>query len=742
MRNLILFIIGSILFLGCANLTVAQKYYQQGEYNKSYKIYNEWAKRGFSNANLKLSSMANSNQISKNSDFVILHAKKAYKNNIKKAANILFETYYKNGDINNSKIWFDKVDLNTMSQNQIKAYITFLFTYINKNKKNYINKIENFTIQTKNPYFAYQLAKVYETTNIKKSIKFYKLAYEENFIPAGINLALLYIYKLNKEKKGLKLLQKLANKDNGETAYIIAKYFLAQMDKEIQKLNNPCVSLHFTSPKDFFIKKTKISLYKEKFLKENILPWFNYSYKKGYIPAKLALISLDLDYNNFNTHKTLSNLTLNQAIKTLELSKLFKAKMILARIFETYPNLHRKQIAKQIYSQYIQYNKLDAYWHLYQFEKRFYPNSKEQKWYLQQLLSVKYLPAIIENAYINNNKKLLSFYAEQNNTKAITYLASLYSKNPDKTKQKIILDKLCTLTNPINPILDLKIAKLYKDINKSATIYQYYANQNIPLVQFKLSKLYENLNDCNKSLLWLKKAKSNNLLDAQLKYYSLVLKGKIDDNISVALNFLNQYQDNPSGLTLLGDIYAQGIYKPFNPKKAISYYKKATNYNYPPAFLHLINIYNKIDINGSLKDKIIATYKKLIQLYPKNIDYKLMLAQYYYDIKENQKAIDIIIKNKLYIKPAGKYLLYALTGELKQNLTTNSKLTQDPNLLLLYAKKTEAIDKNKALYYAFLASLKGNVKAPAYIVKLLKKFNSTKTVDKIYLQAKKDCNLL
>ena len=92
MRNLILFIIGSIFF-GCANLDIAQQAYQKGDYNTSFNIYNKWAKAGFGKANLKLAQLANDNNIQKNTDFIINNALKAYKNGYKKAANILFVNY-------------------------------------------------------------------------------------------------------------------------------------------------------------------------------------------------------------------------------------------------------------------------------------------------------------------------------------------------------------------------------------------------------------------------------------------------------------------------------------------------------------------------------------------------------------------------------------------------------------------------------------------------------------------------
>ncbi len=740
MQNLIFFIIGS-LFFGCANLDVARQAYQEGDYNRSFNIYNKWAEAGFGEANLKLIELASDNDVQKGDNFIINRAPKA---NYKKAANILFVAYLRKQDIPHASIWFKKVDFNTMNQSQFNMYLSFLINYVKKMdiRRAKLEKLEKFAIDSENEKALYALGNFYETAlflNLQKSEKYYQLAYRKNYILAGIKLGLLYIYKLHKSQEGLGLLKKMANKDSGKTAYEIAMYFLQKMDKEIQQMNTPCISFNFDTPKQFFIKKIKVKKYRSLFLKTNIIPWLNYSYKKGYVLAKLKLISLDLQFDNFKTEHTLCKMDLLQTIKFLQSTNMQKAKIILAKIYTTYPNLNRHYQAEIIYKNYIQHNKLVAYWGLYQYYKKFKPNSKEQKFYLNQLVSNNFVPAIVEKAHFDKNITTLNYYAKQDNVSALTYLSSIYADNHSKERQIPVLRKLCRLTSPINPSLDIKIAKTYKDMNKSATIYQYYADNNVSSSQYYLANIYKKLNECNKTIYWLKQSKSGGYLNAQLEYDKLVLDGYIDDDIAQTVTNLQSYSKDSRVLILLGDLYAKGILTDFNPKKAIKYYKKSIKLGNNDGYIRLIRLYKILDLAGNMKQKIINTYQQLIENSKKDrYKYQIMLANYYYSRNSLNRAKQILIKNNLKKYPDGRYLLSVIEG--RDIYISADKKTMNSNLLLLYAKKNMPKSKTKALYYAFLSALRGNKNAPTYILYLLKYFVSYNQVMQIYQKAKNTYN--
>ncbi len=752
MRNSILLIIGSIFLLfGCANLDVAKKAYIKGDYNTSISIYNKWAKRGFPKAQLKLAEMANKGIIKASPDYIISNALSAYNKGYKKAANIIFYNYYKIGSFKKARYWLKKVIFNTMDLKTYDAYLAFLQKHIDnfKLQRQYLKSIEAYAIKSNNPKVLYALGKFYEDSiflNFQKSKQYYKLSYQNNFIPAGIKLGLLYVYKLNKPKKGIEILKKLSNRDNGTSAYNIALYLLNQMKQELQKFNTPCISFHFKTPKEFFVKKIKAELFQKKFLQKNVVPWLLYAYKRGYIAGKLKLISLDTKAKNFNKKDNLSGMSLDEAISFLEQLDFFRAKMILAHIYESYPNLHQLTRAKIIYGEYENINKVDAYWHLYQFYKRFYQNGKTKDYYLNYLVSHNFVPAVIEKAYfdildkkyIEKNMSILQFYAEQKNILALTYLSSMYATNNKKEKNRQALHKLCKLTSPLNSSLDMKIAKFYlkeNKLTKSATIYQYYAKE-FPNAAYSLSKIYNAMNECKKYLYWLKTAKNNGFKQAELEYAKLILKGKIDGSLSKAVSIIKQYAINndPVSLVFLGNLYKNGIAVKFDPKKAEEYYKKAFELGYNRAYINLARLYKILNINGEYNNKILKIYDDLIKKTNNDI-VKLKIAQFLFDSAEYTKALKYIKQNRLYRYDKGKYLYYNLTGK-KINfgkITTSS----DPKLILLNAKLLQNKDRKKALYYAFISALYNTNGSSEFIVRQLK-FFSPKTVRKIYKKAKED----
>jgi len=755
MRNLILPIIGSFIFFsGCANLDVAQKEYLKGDYNTSLQIYQKWAKRGFPKAKLKLAKMAERGIVKNSPKFIIENAKYAYNHGYNKAANLIFINYYKLGNYQKSFYWLPKIIYNVCNQEQFDAYINFIQNHIKifKTQIFYIKKLEHYANQSKNQKAFYTLGKFYENSYFKdlnKSLYYYKLAYENGNINAGTKLALLYIYQLHKPNKGLKLLKNIADEDNGASAYNIAIFLLHRMNKELQKLNQHCISFAFHSPKEFFTKKIEAKLFKDKFLKNNVASWLNYSYKRGYLGAKFELVSIDLGNRNFDKKNNLSHLDLQEAIEFLENEKLFRAKMVLAKIYEFYPNLHRLPIAKNIYLEYINYNKIDAYWHLYQFYKRFAPNNKQKEAYLDYLVQKNFEPAIIEKAFfditlhknIEKNYKLLKYYSEQNNIKALTYLSSIYSKGIIPHTKKLTyptLNKLCKLTSPINPSLDLKIANYYflkQDLSKSATLYQYYADQNISDAAYNLSSIYQRLKECKKSIRWLKIAKENGHKKAELKYATLILKGQIDGNTTKAFNIVKSYaiQNDPESLTLLGDIYRQGIVTKFDPIKAQRYYQKAIDLGFYKAYLKLISLYKILNDYGQYNKKIIALYKKLYEA--KHSDKILLqMAEFYVKTGKFNKAKEIIMIHHLNHYDQGRYLLYTIEG--KKQFTGKPHISKEPKLTLLYAKHLLKSNKRKSLYYAFIASLQNANGSNEFILRILKYFKPS-TVRKIYKNAKK-----
>lgn len=732
MRNLILFIIGSLLLAGCASLDVAKKALKNGDVKTSKRIYEEWARRGFGFANLKIA------KISDNKSIKIKNALTVYKKGYTQAANLLFYEYYLLRKTDKAKIWFKKVVFDKMNYSQYKAYVTFIFYFIN-NKKTYLDKFANFAKSTGNMFALYSLGEYYSKykKDYKTGLYFYQLASKRHYVFATISMALLYIYQLDKQKLGINLLQNVADKDNGLSAFEIAKFLEKQLNIVIKHLNSPCITFSFTKPRDFLQRKIKILKFRNLYLKHNVVPWLNYSYKRGYIKAKFELISLDLRYGSFITHNTFSKMNLKQSITFLEMSNYMQAKLILAKIFELYPSMHMINRAEQIYNEYANINKIAGYWRLYQLYKRYYPNSPKKMYYLKYLVNNNFQPAIIEYAYIMSDFNTLRFYAEQNNILALTYLASLYSKEDKKLTCKY-LKKLCSLTVPINGKLDIKIARnCLNDIDKKGAIYYFYANRGYSKAQFLISELYKKQNECSKFLFWLNKAKREGYMKAEILYYELVLQGKIKGDHFKALKILSTYaQNNPSIYIFLGNIYSSGIYQSFKPKKAIYFYTLAIKKGLNSGYLKLINFYIKIDDAKVMFKKINSLYKQFLEI-NNSKKAKLSYAQFLFSYKKYVLVKKYILDNFLQTYSTARFILFKIDPDYYKFNENEINLRDDGRLILVYAKKIFDSDKKKALYYTFIASFKKTPGSTDYIIKLLRFFRK-KEATKIYFKAKKD----
>lgn len=733
MRNLILSIIGSLIFFGCSSLDVAKKALQSGDINTSKKIYKEWAKRGFGFADLKLS------KLSDDKNEVIKNALLAYKKGYIEAANIIFYNYYKAGKIDKAKFWFKKVLLDKMNSSEYRAYLAYLYYHANKKEK-FLNPFIKYAENSGNVYALYRLGDYFNIylKNYKKSIGYYKESYKKDYIPAGIKLAVLYIYNLNKPLQGIELLRSIASRDNGAAAYEIAAFLEKDIGNQIKKINAQCTTFQFSKPVEFFRKKIKALKFRDLYIKENILPWLRYAYSRGYVKAKFKMIELDVKYGNFTTGKTFCKMNLKQAIKFLETSEYMQAKLTLAKIFEQFPSLHQINRAEMIYNQFALTNKPQAYWHLYQLYKRFYPKAKRRFRYLDYLVKAGFEPAIIENAYINSDLHTLKFFASQNNILALTYIASIYTKEQKELSCKI-LKKICSFKSPADAKLDIKIANnCINDTNKKGAVYYFYANKGDSVAEYLLAKLYDSQRECGKFNYWLEKAKKDGNLEADILYSKLILEEKAKGDKKEALKKMVSYaKQNPKAYVYLGDLFFQNIHGIFDPKKAEKFYNLAIKNGIDEGYLKLISLYKNIDDGKMLFKKIDKLYKKYMKN-NKDINIKLSYMNFLFSYEKYKMVRKYILENNLQRFSSAKYILFKIDPKSYLKLSSDDiDIKDDGRLLLLYAKKLFDKNKKEALYYTFIASMKQTPGSMGEIVKLLRYFTKEKA-EKIYYKAKKD----
>ena len=746
-----------LILSGCANLDVAQKAYEKGDINESVKIWKKWADKGYGKYALKLANLAQKGVIKENDEFIIKEAAKAYKSGEKKAAFILEKEYYKKGDFKKALEWFKKSDLSLTNSIEIfEMDINLLKNYVKdyKEKETLLKRIEEVA-NNGNIAAAFALGEFYSEKspfyNLKKALKYYDIAYKKGYLKAGIKKALILIYDLHKEKEGLDLLRKISKKDNGEAAYYVGLYLNDLMKRYLNKINTPCIECSFKTPKEFYVKKIELMKFKDKFIWKNIVPWFDYAYKRGNIKGKLKLIMMDINARNYiykPLKKHYSGMDINTTQRFLKSTAkalhIFAPKMILAWLYHKYPELHKQNIAKRIYNEYMDINKTDALWHLYLYAKTYEPNEKLK--YLRALVKEKFVPALIENAYIsllqnkdiNKSANILKIYANENNLLALHYLGSVYAKGilKPKTKACEIYKKICKL-EPFSKSLDFKIANGYLNIVnppqilKAATIYKFYAEQNDSYAAFRLAQIYKNY-DFKKALMWLKKAKEVGYSKADLEYAKLVLKGLVHGDTHQALNIiLSSLDENSQNYLFLGNLYANGNTLEFNPQKAEYYYNKALeakNYN---AYLKLAMLYEKLDLYGNNKNKIIEFYNLAINHnVPKA---KYLLAKYYARIGQNNKALTLLKGLDLSKYPDSYYLMYKLTGNeeyLKKAIKQNSG-----KALLDYAIHVLKSPESK-LFYALRASMCNTPSSADYVFKMMKKINKRGVIEYIYKKAK------
>ncbi len=743
------FLVGAslIFFIGCADKRLAKVYYKNGNYEKAYEEYYKFAKKGFPDASYKIAKLIYLEKIQKPPYLERKYALNAYRSGYADSALYIADSFFREKNYQEALKWYDKISFDKFRIKDFENYMTCIESLDNiKEKVSYLDKLNAYAKKSNNPKLQTILGKYYlqETPfyNPEKGIVLLKKAYDKGFYQAGVALGIFYI-KNGKKQEGYKILKNVAYQDKN-AAYYLGNYLYDEMVTKEKLLNSGCITCNFDTPEDFFVKKLTIYKYNDLFTRRNVKKAYEISYKLGNKKALYKLIRLDIEDNTFElTPKTYSGFDLKGAVKFLKSQNDVESKLVLAAIYEKYLYLNSYKKAKEIYNWYIDIDKINAYWHLYQYEKRF--ENKINLELLSYLVEQRFVPAIVEMAYqmslqnkdVENNKKVLEYYANQGNIPALNCLGSLYSKEILKPKSRSIFyfKKACNLEQKpfYIPEEDLKIANYYNvmlnKVNKDLTINYYYAQMKNRQAQLNISKFYRKHCNYDKLKIWLDKL----IKEADKKginyYYSSVLEKYIDGDYEKALNALEKDDSLQSDL-VLARVYANGWYVDFDPKKAEEYYQKAINKGYKPAILNIAALYEKINVNGKYNNKIVSLYNEAINAGLK--DAKIRLAKFYISQNEKQKALKIL--RSMPNNPKANYLLYILTGRIKYASNTE---TNYGYLLLakaeVYSKKAPRI----ALYYAFRAMLCNTPKTPKVAIELMKRINNARVIDSIYKRAKR-----
>ncbi len=747
----ILFLAAVFLIGGCVSKNAAGVYYKSGNYEKAYEYYYKFAKRGYPNASYKIARMIYLGKIDKPPFLEKKYAKYAYKNGYKNASVMIADAYFREKNFDKALKWYDESGLKNFRNIDFKNYLFCInnLKTVNERQKR-IKKLENFALKNNNVKLLTVLGKFYISKtpfyNPKKGIKLLSRAYKKNYYPAGVILGVYYIKYTDTPKKGYEILKKVANK-SGVAAYYLGDYLYGEMIKNEKLLNNGCITAEFSTPYRFFYKKLKIYKYNTLFTKQNIVKAYRLSYKQGYKKAIYRLINFDIEDNTFELQKnSYSGFNLESAVNFLKSQKDVESKLILAKIYEKYLYLNKRDEAEKIYKWYENINKLQALWHLYQYEKRF--EKRVNFKYLDYLSTQKFTPAIIEKAYqeillnknVEQNRKILEYYVDQDNILALNYMGSLHSRKIFLPQYRSFdyYKKACMLENKpfYIPSEDLKTANYYMNYEKNNTkglsVYYYYAQMKNRQAELFMSKYYKNNCKYKKAQMFAEILKNQNDINGKDFYYSMVLQKYIKGNWKKALRYLKDKNTTLAEMSI-GDFYSYGYYTDINASKAEAYYKKAYENGYQPAVFSIVNMYKRLNVNHIYDKKIINYLLKL----SKNGSQKatLALVTFYINNGYNKKALSTLLKMKNFkSNPKARVLYYRLTGKLlyKQGYSSN----YGP-LLLIEAEKKAKYAPRSALYLTFRAMLCNTAGASDFALKLMEKINSANVIKSIYEKAKK-----
>jgi len=744
-------ILAAFLLGGCVSKKLANTCYKEGNYENAYNIYLEYAKKGFPKSYLKLAKMIYNQYINKPPYVQREYALKAYSNGFKEASIYIADAYFKEGNIKQAYYWYEKSDFNLMNVKDFKNYIVCIEQLEDfKTQVKKLRSLEKHALDTKNYRLLDVIGKMYlkntHLYNPEKGEKYLLEAYNHGVVDAGTALGIYYIKSGKNPKKGYEILNSLLNKD-ANAAYFIGNYLYDLMVQQEQEMNSGCITSTFKNPEEFFVKKLTIYKFDRIFTLKNIVTAYKQAYKLGKKNAFYKLIRLDIEDNNFvnKNAKTYSGMSLNEIEAFLQKQNDIESKLILAKLYELYLKPHTK--AKEIYKWYEKYDKIQAYWHLYQYEKRF--ENSVNFMYLDYLANEKFVPAIVERAYqetienknVQENKKTLEYYANQNNILALNYLGSLYSREVFVPKKKSFeyYTKACELEKKpfYIPSEDMKIANYYTDMlgdtDRAMSINYYYAQFDNIKAQLKVVRFYKNNNDTEKMKKWLLGLKNSSSQNALEVYYLFVLKGYVEGDFKKALKYYENLK-TPQSYVVLGNVYAVGYKVDFDPQKAVEYYDKAIESGIKQAIYMKIDLYKKINIDGKYDSLILSLYNEAIRM---NVPYaKVMLAKYYIEKGEKKKALKVLRSIKNYQKDeVARYLIYKLTGKIKFIANKDSNygymLLEKANR---YAKKGHY---RGALYYAFRALRCETPQSVPVTYELMSKINSVSVIKRIYNRAKK-----
>jgi len=595
MKRLILFLLALVTFVSCADLRRAELLYFQGRVEEASKELKELADRGFPKANYLLGKIALEKG---DTEKAIFYFKRAYELGYVTAAKDIANVYLSLGDEDEALVW---LELAAKKGDLSAEYLLYKYRLQIAERENDEKEVKR--VLKRLNYFARNFPQAYVLIgdyyyrhgNFKEAVKYYKRAYLNGFLRAGLKIAKIYLV-LGKKETAIALYKELYAKGVKQAAYIIGKLY----EEKAKSLDEGfCPIADARTAEEYLKLREEIEKKKEIVLKQAV-EWYRRA--GDYLPAKYRLLRLQwfLSGNTCGDYQVIVKFAQNgvkDAYK--DLLKLYAGGRCLApdnladvltslkkrfaletpAIKETSPAVSEVGKWLQEGKRLVNVNPLKAKIYL---EKACRAGSEDAEVELANLIK-KRNPALAEAA--------LLYHAERGNPKAMFLLAQIYIEKGLKDKGFSLLDKAASLG--YRPAIDYMID--YGDVQRALKFVERLKSSDPCFYHLVMSRLYgEGLGvkpDFKKSIEHLKLAERKGCIQAKFRlaqvYYS---SGKYRKALRYVEKYLRYNKNDAGALALIAKIYL----KLGNRDKAVDYLVKAINNGYSPQLLELQFVFDKL----------------------------------------------------------------------------------------------------------------------------------------------------
>ena len=593
MKRIFLLVAVFALFFSCADMRRAELLYLQGKVDEASRELKELADRDFPKANYLLGKIALERG---DTEEAIRYFKRAYQLGYVTAAKDIANIYLLQGDEEEALVWLEMA----AEKGDISAeYLFYKYRLEIAEREKDVKEIRR--VLKRLVYFGKEYPKAYVLLgdyyfrhgNLKEAVKYYKRAYLNGFVKAGIKIANIYL-SLGDKKTAIAWYRELYSKGVRQAAYKIGKLYEAEAKTVGEGI---CPIAEAKSAEDYLKLRREIDGKKRSLLEEAV-KWYRRA--GDYLPARYRLLRLKwhaegkvcgdyrlmVKFAQNGIREAYSDLlrlyasgrcSAPEDVKTVVKS--------LERLFTLGAPLKKERKASP-----------GNYW--LKLGKRLETSSPSKAlFYLKKACKAGIDDAEIEIATLIKSKNpslaeaVFLYHSKKGNPKATLLLAKMYMEKGLRDKAIPLLEKVAS--QGYRPAIDSLID--YGEVKLALKYLKPLKSSDPCFYHLVMSRLYgEGLGvppDFSKSLEHLRIAEKKGCLEAKLRlaqvYY---FSGKYKKALSYVNAYLKVKKSDANALALLAKIYM----KLRDYDKATDYLVKAINNGYSPQLLELQFFFNKL----------------------------------------------------------------------------------------------------------------------------------------------------